>query len=328
MTEDNIIKLFKEEKLFLITTHISPDGDGIGSVLALKRSLESLGKEAYIVNHSATPQNLCFLLKNKEEIISVEEFRSSDKGNDFVTVIADMGCFERLGSVFQLIENFSKTIIIDHHIVGNVNNALSLIDNSASATGEVVFDLLNELEIEITKDIAEPLYTAIVTDTGGFRFPGTTAKTHLVVSELLKKGVDPAYIHKNLYERESPARLKVMGEVFSTLELFCNGKIATIELRQVALKKVNAKIEDGDDLVNYLMNIEGVEAGFYFKQVASDRTKVSSRSKGKIDLDKFLSKWGGGGHTMAAGLLLNKDISSTKSIIITEASDIIDNIND
>lgn len=325
MISDNIITLLKENTNFLITTHISPDGDGIGSVLALKRGLESLHKKAIILNHSLTPKNLRFLLKNQNEIFSLEEFERKHLFEDYVSIVADMGCFERLGSVLSIVEKAKKILVIDHHIVNVPENVLALVDNNASATGEVVFDLLNSLNVRITKDIAEPLYVAIETDTGGFRFPGTTPKTHLVVSKLLELNVNPSFIYKNLYENEPPVRLKVMGEVFSTLSLYNNNKIAVMELRQEMLNKLNARIEDGDDLVNYLMIIEGVEVGFYFKEISDNKTKVSSRSRGKIDLDKFLSQWGGGGHPMAAGLLMNENISTSKSIIISKISEIINN---
>ncbi|MFB3852013.1 MAG: bifunctional oligoribonuclease/PAP phosphatase NrnA [Acidobacteriota bacterium] len=322
--KEEIIELFTNNSEFVITTHISPDGDGIGSALALKRGLNLINKKAYIVNHSKTPKNLSFLLQNEKEILSLEEFQKEIKLKDYVSVVVDMGCFERLGSVLDLIKMGREIVIIDHHIVEVPENVFSLIDTKASATGEVVFDLLNRLKVPLGKEVAEPLYTAIETDTGGFRFSGTTPKTHLVVSKLLETGIDPSYIHTQLYEKESPTRIRVLGEVLSTLSLTPKGKIAYMQLRQDMLKKLNAKIEDGDDLVNYLMIIEGVEAGFYFKEISENVTKVSCRSRGKINLDKFLSQWGGGGHPQAAGLLMKENISIAISIIISKASEIIE----
>lgn len=322
--KEEIIELFTNNSEFVITTHISPDGDGIGSALALKRGLNLINKKAYIVNHSKTPKNLSFLLQNEKEILSLEEFQKEIKLKDYVSVVVDMGCFERLGSVLDSIKTGREIVIIDHHIVEVPENVFSLIDTKASATGEVVFDLLNRLKIPLEKEVAEPLYTAIETDTGGFRFSGTTPKTHLVVSKLLETGIDPSYIHTQLYEKESPTRIRVLGEVLSTLSLTPKGKIAYIQLRQDMLKKLNARIEDGDDLVNYLMIIDGVEAGFYFKEISENVTKVSCRSRGKINLDKFLSQWGGGGHPQAAGLLMKENISTAISIIISKASEIIE----
>jgi len=324
VVKEEIFELFSKNDVFVITTHISPDGDGIGSALALKRGLHSINKKAYIVNHSKTPKNLSFLLASDKEIMSLEEFENEVSLEHYISVVVDMGCFERLGSVLSLIKKGREIVIIDHHIVDVPEKVFSLIDTKASATGEVVFDLLQRLQVPLTKEVAEPLYTAIETDTGGFRFSGTTPQTHLVVSKLLETGVDPSYIHTQLYEKESPIRLKVMGEVFSTLSLTPKGKIAYMQLRKDMLKKLNARIEDGDDLVNYLMIIDGVEAGFYFKEVSENVTKVSSRSRGKLNLDRFLSQWGGGGHPQAAGLLMKENISTAISIILPKVIEIIE----
>lgn len=324
VVKEEIIELFTANNVFVITTHISPDGDGIGSALALKRGLNSIKKKAFIVNHSKTPKNLSFLLQEEKEILSLEEFEKEVHLTDFIGVVVDMGCFERLGSILPLIKNGREIVVIDHHLVEVPEKVFSLIDTKASATGEVVFDLLQSLNAPLEKKIAEPLYTAIETDTGGFRFSGTTPKTHLVVSKLLETGIDPSYIHTQLYEKKSPVRIKVMGEVFSTLSLTPKGYIAYMQLRQDMLKKLNAKLEDGDDLVNYLMIIEGVEAGFYFKEVGENITKVSCRSRGKLNLDKFLSQWGGGGHPQAAGLLMKENILTAISIIIPKVVDILE----
>jgi phosphoesterase RecJ-like protein len=323
--EDKVIKTILKENNFIITTHISPDGDGLGSALALKRGFESIGKKAFIVIHSKVPQNLKFLLKEEHEIEEIKTFSPKNNPEKFFTVVVDMGCFERLGDLHNFAGRTKGILIIDHHIVQIPENVLYLIDTSASATGEVVYDFLMKIGVKLTKEIAEPLYVAIETDTGGFRFKGTTPATHRLAAIFLEKGVDPGYIHTQLYENESPIRLKVMGEVFSTISLSEKGKIASMELRQRALQKLNAKIEDGDDLVQYLMIIEGVKAGFYFKEISSEKTKISSRSKGDFNLDAFLSRWGGGGHPNAAGLLLNCDIESAKKIVLSEAIKLIEN---
>lgn len=319
-----VLDLFKSENNFLITTHISPDGDGIGSELALKRALESLGKNVFIVNHSEVPKNLKFLLKDEGEILNVKDFLSLNFDiSKFVSIVVDMGSFERLGDVYDIIKKTKRIVVIDHHIVVHPLNVIGLIELNASATAEIVFNLIKKICKKITFEIAEPLYVAIETDTGSFRFSQTTSRTHRVVSELLKYGVSPAKVHAELYEKEKPVRLKLMGEVFSTIDLTESKKIAFMELRQEALKKLNAKIEDGDDLVNYLMLLEGVEVGFYFKELSENETKVSCRSKGKINLDTFLSQWGGGGHPQAAGVRLKLNIEDAKKTIIKKAEELL-----
>lgn len=321
----DILEIFSTYERFIVTTHISPDGDGIGSALALCRGLRCLGKVAFIINHSKTPENLRFLLNDDSEIVGPDSLASEFDPGDYFSVVVDMGAFDRLGSALPVIQKCKGILVIDHHIVDIPPGVSSLIDSSASATGEVVHDLLSKLNIKMTKEIAEPLYAAIETDTGGFRFSGTTPSTHRLAAELLALGIDPSRIYSEIYEKQSAVRLKLTGEVFSTLWISPGGKIAIMELRQEMLLKLGARIEDGDDLVNNLMTIDGVKAGFYFKELGQEKTKISCRSRDKrLDLGVFLSEWGGGGHAFAAGLLINKNIETAKRIIIDKATGILE----
>ena len=321
----DILEIFSTHERFIITTHISPDGDGIGSALALCRGLRSLGREAFILNHSKTPDNLRFLLKDDSEIVGPGSLPSGFNPGGYFSVVVDMGAFDRLGSALPVIQKCKGILVIDHHIVDIPTGVSSLIDSSASATGEVIHDLLSRLNIKMTKEIAEPLYAAIETDTGGFRFSGTTPSTHRLAAELLALGVDPSRIYCEIYEKQSAVRLKLTGEVFSTLWISPGGKIAIMELRQEMLLKLGARIEDGDDLVNHLMTIDGVKAGFYFKELGPEKTKISCRSRDKmLDLGVFLSEWGGGGHAFAAGLLIDKNIETAKRYIIDKATGILE----
>ncbi len=321
----DILEIFSTNERFIVTTHISPDGDGIGSALALCRGLRSLGKEVFILNHSKTPENLRFLLKDDSEIMGPDSLEPGFDPRDHFSVVVDMGAFDRLGSVLPIIQRSKGILVIDHHIVDIPPGVSSLIDSSASATGEVVRDLLRRLNIKITKEIAEPLYAAIETDTGGFRFSGTTPSTHRLAAELLESGVEPSRIYSEIYEKQSAVRLKLTGKVFSTLWISPGGKIAIMELRREMLSKLGARIEDGDDLVNHLMTIDGVKAGFYFKELGPDKTKISCRSRDKkLDLGVFLSEWGGGGHAFAAGLLINENIETSKRIIVDKAVHILE----
>jgi bifunctional oligoribonuclease and PAP phosphatase NrnA len=324
LVNKEILNIFSENDAFLITTHISPDGDGIGSALALSRGLNSLGKKVVVLNHSKTPKNLLFLLENETEIIDPASLSKDFNPSDYFAVVVDMGAFDRLGSVLPIIKRCKGILVIDHHIVDIPKGVNSLIDGAASATGEVISKLLNCLGVQITKRLAKPLYAAIETDTGGFRFSGTTPQTHLLAAELLETGIEPHEIYKELYEKERPQRLKLMGEVFTTLWLSPAKTVAAMEFRREMLEKAGADIEDADDLVNFLMTIEGVKAGFYFKELGPDKTKISCRSTNGLHLDEFLSEWGGGGHAYAAGLLLGENIETAKRLILDKAIHILE----
>ncbi|HPA26069.1 MAG TPA: DHH family phosphoesterase, partial [Acidobacteriota bacterium] len=165
----DILSFLKENDSFVITTHISPDGDGIGSALALSRGLKTLEKKAIIVDHSPTPSNLKFLLEDDSEIIQPAGLPRGFNPEDHFALVVDMGAFDRLGSVLPIIQRCKGMLVIDHHIVDIPEGVHSLIDPGACATGEVIYKLLKRMDLRITRQIAEPLYAAIETDTGGFR---------------------------------------------------------------------------------------------------------------------------------------------------------------
>jgi phosphoesterase RecJ-like protein len=316
-TLDKALDLLRSHRKFILTTHISSDGDGVGSQLALARGLKKLGMEVHVINPTPVPDNLRFLLKSDDEVTVIQDIRDPEEFfRDAFTVILDMGAFDRIASVLPHARESLGILVIDHHPMDPAEGIHYMVDTAVSATGEVTARILRELGVPMSIDLAVPLYTAIQTDTGGFRYEGTRPETHRLAAELLEAGVDPQRIYTEIYERQSLTRLRLTGEILSTLKLSPEGKVASIELRQETLAKVGAALEEGDDLVNYTLLVEGVVAGFYFKELEAGKTKVSCRSRGNFAINEFVGQWGGGGHQHAAGVRLELSLEESKKLIL------------
>ena len=319
------VDFLRSGRKFVLTTHVSSDGDGVGSQLALARGLRQLGCDVAIINPTPVPENLRFLLKRASEIQSIREMESPERYfTGALTVVLDIGAFERLGDVLPLARLSEGILVVDHHRMDRTSGVHYLLDTQACATGEVTARILEELSIPLTLELAEPLYVAIHTDTGGFRYPGTTPETHRLVARLLEVGVDPQKVYTELFERLTPLRLWLTSEVLSTVRISPGGKVAWLQIRQAVLQKYGARMEDADDMVNFTLELDGVLAGFYFKELGDGMTKVSCRSRGDFAIDKFVSPWGGGGHQHAAGVKLSLPIEEATKLLISAATDVLE----
>lgn len=319
------LELVRGGERFALATHISSDGDGVGSQLALARGLTKLGREVSIVNPTPVPENLRFLLSEPHEISILDDL--TDPSGIFlgaVGVVLDMGAPDRLAGVLDWMRRCEALVVVDHHPMGEEPGMEYLLDTAASSTGEVTWRLLEALGVPLDLSLAEPLYVALHTDTGGFRYPGTTPETHRLAARFLEAGVDSQRVYTELYERISFDRLRLTGEVLATLRVSPGGKVASMHLTRELLEKARARIEDGDDLVNYTLLVDGVQAGFYFKEISEAVTKVSCRSRGDFAINEFVGRWGGGGHPHAAGLRLDLPLREAETLVLSEAARILE----
>jgi phosphoesterase RecJ-like protein len=316
------LQLLKSHRKFVLTTHVSADGDGIGSQLALARGLRGIGCEVAVINPTPVPENLVFLLRSRSEIATPRDVRDpAALFDEALTVVLDMGAFDRLGAVLPFARCSEGILVVDHHRMDRVSGARYILDEGACATGEITARILDALQIPLSFELAEPLYVAIHTDTGGFRYPGTTPEVHRLAARLLESGVDPQKVYTELFERQSPLRLQLTGEILRTLRTTPRGRVAYMEVRRAMLDRLGARLEDADDLVNFTLQLDGVVAGFYFKELDTGGTKVSCRSRGDFAIDQFVSRWGGGGHQHAAGVRLSEPIDRAIQMIVAAARD-------
>lgn len=288
-----VVELIEKKDKFAITTHIRPDGDGIGSSLGLCWLLKSLGKEVEVISRDKIP-NSYKQLPGADEIRQVSEI-DSEYDAVFVMECSDI----KRPNIDKLSEQF--VVNIDHHATCEHFGTVNWIDPTASAVGEMIYSLCKAIGGKVTTEIAECLYMAIVTDTGSFHFPNTTDRTLKVASELVKVGVKPSRISEAVYNSYSWSRVALMQKVLATLKRDKSGRIASMRQTVEMIKDTQAVDGDNNGFVNMPLVAKEIVASVYMREVEPDSFRVSLRSKGDINVAKVAEKFGGGGHKNAAG---------------------------
>ncbi|WP_271808630.1 DHH family phosphoesterase [Clostridium beijerinckii] len=314
------LKEIKEEilksKRIGLSFHTSPDGDAIGSTLALLNALRHLGKDSYIISRDVISDNLSFLsFANEIDGNTLEP----KEGTDLV-IILDCGNVERISA--DLSNYKGKVINIDHHISNEEYGFINYVDVSAAATCEISYLLAEELGIDFKNktdveiNIGNAVYTGIVTDTGSFRHSNVTKRTHKIVSELIELGVNNSKVHSNLFDNKPFEKVKLMGCVLSNIELALENKVAVLEIPKGMLEEFNLKNTDTSDIISVGLGIKGVEVSMLLKEV-EDGVKGSLRSKNDVDVRKVAEVYGGGGHIKAAGVMQKGvDIETAKENLL------------
>ena len=313
-----------EEKInsaqnILILTHINPDGDALGSVIAMKCAVkQKYNKEADVVYIGRYPDIYEFL-PHKEELIKAESF-DTEKIYD-VVIALDVASKDRLSQTEKTFNNAKYKVNIDHHKTNNNYGDFNLVDGAASSTGEVLYGLFESMDIEITKDIAIALYTSILTDTGCFKYNSTTPKSMEICSKLISKGVDPSKTAMKIYGNKPKPMVMLNAFAVSNAKFTNNGKIAYTTVTLKDLEKFGAEQDHTEGIVENLKEINTVEVAILFKELKNGFTKVSFRSK-NIDVARISSKFDGGGHTNAAGCTVKKPLNIAIDKILEELKEI------
>lgn len=318
---NKLVDTLNSSNKFVITTHINPDGDAIGSELALARYLNSLGKDVKIINHSPTPEYLVFMLNSKHEVLEFNsELHYDLLLNTDVIFTLDLNHLNRTKSLEEVIrKSDAKIICIDHHEYPEDYADISLIDTTRSSTGELIYNLLKYTNTSITLDYALPLYVAIMTDSGSFKYERTTSELHLIVAELLDAGVVPIKVHQEVYEQGSANRIKLLGRAFNSLTIDESNKIAYMKITRKDLVETNSSEEDVEGFVNHTLSIKGIEIGIFFFEL-EDGFKMSFRSGKSVPVNKLANEFDGGGHFFAAGARIeNKNMETTIPFVIETA---------
>jgi len=304
-----ISKIIKQSKTFFIAGHVKPDGDSIGSALALKSVLTGIGKKAGVYCSDNIPLYLKFLK-------DVNKIKKSVKNNEIFdcAIILESVNFSRMGDIITP-QQAKKIINIDHHVMFSNFGAVNYIVPDSSSTAELVLNIFEHMKIKLTKDEAECLYTGVVTDTGRFQQLNTTANSHIAAAKLIEYGASPAYVRKQVYENNSLASVKLLGSALSSMQTACNGKMAYMILTRDMFKKIGAKEDETESIINFTMSVEGVKVGCIFKEVDKNTTKISFRSVKNFDVLEIVRKFGGGGHKNAAGCTINSNIKTSLEIM-------------
>lgn len=317
--------IIKGKDNFLITTHVRSDADAISSEIALYLMLINMGKMVYIVNDSEIPKTVNFLFNNKESpskdsclkpgstaisivnFFNLSEYHTKEglNGNFEVVIVVDSPSIKRSGKISDIIPRDAIVINIDHHVSNERFGDINLVSPDACATGEIVYDYLVEANHEITPQIAEALYTAIISDTGRFTHANTTSKSLAVAARLIELGANPAKIAENLYQFNTLGNLKLQAMAIETLKFAANGRIAIMWITKDMLKRAGTRVADIQDFPELPLSIENVSVGILLREMDEPNyIKVSLRSK-DMDVNRIVKKYGGGGHVQAAGCEVN-----------------------
>jgi bifunctional oligoribonuclease and PAP phosphatase NrnA len=293
---------------FLIVSHASPDGDALGSSLALCRYLKAIGKDVTVYNCDGVPDSLAFL----PGVDQITSELASDATFD-VSFMLDCAQRKRISDDFAALAGTGRVVCIDHHVLENVEADVSLIDSDAASAGEVVFRLIEKAGFAVDADIAQCIYTTLVVDTGFFKYSNTTATVLGLAARLVDFGASPWTVAKHLEESYPLSRWKLLNGSLSSLEIGAKGRYAHMEITQQMLSDTGAQLEFSDEFASYPRSIKGVEVAALFRETDQGIIKVSLRSKDIVDVAKLARLFGGGGHARAAGFRVKGSLDEAKS---------------
>ncbi|MBM7613709.1 DHH family phosphoesterase [Alkaliphilus hydrothermalis] len=309
----------QSETSIAIIAHVNPDGDSLGSIMALGLALKKKCSNVNIFLNDELPGRYSFL----PEVHLLKKYPSCDVEGFDLCFVLDCGDDRRIGEIDLLKK--SKTVVnVDHHISNNEYGDINFVKTDASSTCEIVYSIIKEeLEIELDQQIATCLYTGIVTDTGNFRYDSTSAHTHRVAAELLELGVNLEEITFQLYQNNSLNSTKFLGYILNQMEVYFEGKVTLIVVREEVLKKYSLRNDEVEGIVNYARDIEGVEVAAILKEVNSNEVKLSFRAKRDYDVNQLAKEFGGGGHRKASGATVAGKISIVKEELIRKLEKMI-----
>jgi phosphoesterase RecJ-like protein len=306
-----------------MSTHINADGDGCGSETALSRLLGQMGIRSKIVNPTPWPDMYKFLL-------GVDVKDASDQGakglkDADVLVVLDISDVKRLGVLAEAVRRLTiPKIVIDHHLPSDEPpSTLMVADTTACATGELIYDFAAVLGLKVTPDIARALYVALLTDTGGFRFSNTSARCLSIAGQLIASGVEPEEMYGRLYASMPVGRLHLLRDALATLEVDPEYGISWISVAAGAAEQYGLRSEDLEGIAEHPRSIGGTRLAVFFRDLGHDKVKVSFRSTGDVDVNKFAKQFAGGGHARAAGALIEGNLEVVRRKVIAAAREFL-----
>jgi phosphoesterase RecJ-like protein len=317
------VDLVRRHRRFLLTTHVRPDPDGLGSMLALADVLErQLDKEVQMVISSLYPPRYAFLDPHRR-VRRFEPPTDAGRAADAV-VILDTGTWNQLGDFGPYLRQCGlPRVVIDHHLTQDDLGALVLVDSTAEATGRLVYEALRALGVTLTPEVAQPLFLALATDTGWFRHANTTPATFALAGELVAAGARPTQGYDLLYEQNSPGRVKLIGLMLGRLQLEHGGRVAWTEIRRDDYAVTGAVPQDTEELVNWTRSVAGVEVGLLLMEQPRGGVKVSFRAR-SLDVSRLAEHFGGGGHRLAAGATLETTLDDARARVLAAVAAALD----
>jgi len=320
MSLPKVVNAIRRHKKFLISAHVDPEADAIGSQLALASLVKRLGKESVIVDQDPPPVSCDFMPGINSIVLCKDLNRKVLKDTDCALVV-DCPTLERTGKVAGLIAKDMEIINIDHHVSNSYFGHVNWVDQKGAATGEMIFEIYKRLGLKLTKDEAINIYSAILIDTGSFRFPNTTANTHRVAAELIKNGLDTNFIFERLFEMKTYDVTHLLGRSLSTLRRTGDGKIVWMWITRDMMGKTGAQLKDAENFIGFARSVRGSKVALLFKESEEKGLiKVSIRGKAGVDVNKIARKFSGGGHVAAAGFSIKASRREAERRVLSEVS--------
>ena len=317
-------EVIKSNQRFLLTSHIRPDCDALGSELGMAGVLEALGKDVAIVNGQSTPPNLAFIDPENRIRTIGEDIQASDLEDRQVLMILDTSAWAQLGAMGDVVKTTSaQKIILDHHISEDELGATPFKNTSAEATGRLVAEAADHLGVELTPSIATPLFAAVATDTGWYRFPSATSDTYRLAARLIDAGANPPGIYGDLYEQETLGRCRLRGVILSRLETELDGRLVHTYVRKNDFADTGAVPQDTEDAINLSLAISGTQFAVILVEQQTGGFKLSFRSRCAVDCSEVASKFGGGGHKAAAGAFINEPFESARQMVLDHVRSVL-----
>jgi bifunctional oligoribonuclease and PAP phosphatase NrnA len=309
------VELVQAHRRFLLTTHVRPDGDGLGSMLALGDTLRRRGNEVRLVIASTVPGRYRFL--DPEGTIEHCDEQSPPRIDSDLLIVLDTGTWNQLGAFGPALRaSPAAKLVIDHHQTQDDLGASRFVDTTAEATGRLVFEAIAALGEKLSEKAANELFVALAMDTGWFRHSNTTPRTFQLASELVEAGAHPDVLYDRLFEDNTLGRMKLMGLVLERLQVVADGKVAYSEIRRTDYAATGALPQETEDMVNFTRSLSGVEVGLFFLEQPIGGVKVSFRSRARVDVARIAERFNGGGHRLASGAVVQAPLEEARRRVL------------
>ena len=307
-----IANLLRDKQRFVVMSHIRPDGDALGCTLAMGLCLRQMGKDVTMWNEEGCLEKFSFLPQSNLVQQPPAEPQSFD-----VAIVLDTAVKERVGTCLAGVKHADTWLNIDHHVSNPRFGDLNHIDSTSPATGQILFELFRQGELPLTYEMADCLYVAISTDTGSFQYPSTTARTYEIGAELVKMGAKVGELSQKLYESYPRRRLELLKSLLNSLRFTSNDRVASFALTQATSQSLGVLPEDNEGLIDYIRAVQGVVVAAFFEELDDQRVRVSLRSKDpRADVCKIAQQFGGGGHTLAAGIRMRGPLDEAQQRVL------------
>jgi len=316
------VALVRDAQRFVLTSHIRPDCDSLGSQLGMAAVLEQQGKDVCIVNADSVPPHVAFIdpqrrilqlgTASADGVVTAGEIADAD-----VLMVLDTSAWGQLGAMANVLRSSgSNKVIVDHHVSADDLGAIEFKNTQAGATGELVVQAADALGVELTAEMAMPLFAAVATDTGWFRFSSVQPETLQIAARLVAAGAEPPQIYRLLYEQQSAPKLRLRGRILADLQVDVQGRLAYAVVRTADIAALGAELSDTEDVINEMLRIRGVEVAVLFVELPEGNAKASLRSRGQVDVRAIAEQFGGGGHVAAAGVTFDGPLAAAQQAIL------------